>query len=69
MADAVTVVEWGRGIAEGLAEDRLEIDIWRSPISNGGEASPTASGSSPSGRWVPLVATSTWLAALTPSGR
>ena len=27
---AVTVVEWGQGIAEGLAEDRLEIDIWTS---------------------------------------
>ena len=26
-ADAITVVEWGTGLAEGLAEDRLEIDI------------------------------------------
>jgi tRNA threonylcarbamoyladenosine biosynthesis protein TsaE len=26
-ADAVTVVEWGAGLAEGLAEDRLEIGI------------------------------------------
>ena len=24
---SVTVVEWGRGVAEGLADDRLEIDI------------------------------------------
>ena len=31
VADSITVVEWGRGIAEGLAEDRLEIDIWTSP--------------------------------------
>jgi tRNA threonylcarbamoyladenosine biosynthesis protein TsaE len=31
VADSVTVVEWGRGVAEGLADDRLEIDIWRSP--------------------------------------
>jgi tRNA threonylcarbamoyladenosine biosynthesis protein TsaE len=31
LAQAVTVVEWGQGIAEGLAEDRLEIDIWTSP--------------------------------------
>jgi tRNA threonylcarbamoyladenosine biosynthesis protein TsaE len=30
--DSVTVVEWGRGVAEGLAADRLEIDIWRSPV-------------------------------------
>ena len=29
LADAVTVVEWGEGIAEGLAEDRLEIRIVR----------------------------------------
>jgi tRNA threonylcarbamoyladenosine biosynthesis protein TsaE len=28
--DSITVVEWGQGIAEGLAEDRLEIDIWTS---------------------------------------
>jgi tRNA threonylcarbamoyladenosine biosynthesis protein TsaE len=35
VADSVTVVEWGRGVAEGLATDRLEIDIWRSPQSNG----------------------------------
>ena len=32
-ADAITLVEWGRGLAEGLAEDRLEIDI--RPASNG----------------------------------
>jgi len=31
VADSITVVEWGQGIAEGLAEDRLEIDIWTSP--------------------------------------
>jgi tRNA threonylcarbamoyladenosine biosynthesis protein TsaE len=27
LADAVTVVEWGAGLAEGLAPDRLEIEI------------------------------------------
>ena len=27
VATAVTVVEWGEGLAEGLAEDRLEISI------------------------------------------
>lgn len=31
VAESITVVEWGQGIAEGLAEDRLEIDIWTSP--------------------------------------
>ena len=29
LADAVTLIEWGGGIAEGLAGDRLEIDIRR----------------------------------------
>lgn len=32
--DAVTVVEWGGGLAEGLATDRLEIAITRSSGSN-----------------------------------
>jgi tRNA threonylcarbamoyladenosine biosynthesis protein TsaE len=27
LPDAITVVEWGAGVAEGLAEDRLEIEI------------------------------------------
>ncbi|MFC0040304.1 tRNA (adenosine(37)-N6)-threonylcarbamoyltransferase complex ATPase subunit type 1 TsaE [Actinomadura rayongensis] len=31
LADAVTVVEWGEGLAEGLAEDRLEVTIERGP--------------------------------------
>lgn len=30
MADSVTLVEWGEGLAEGLADDRLDIDIVRS---------------------------------------
>jgi len=30
-AGAVTVVEWGAGLAEGLAEDRLEISIQPDP--------------------------------------
>ena len=29
---AVTVVEWGTGLAEGLAESRLEVDIRRSAV-------------------------------------
>ena len=33
VADAVTVVEWGEGLAEGLAEDRLEISIQPDPDS------------------------------------
>jgi tRNA threonylcarbamoyladenosine biosynthesis protein TsaE len=31
VAESITVVEWGQGIADGLAQDRLEIDIWTSP--------------------------------------
>jgi tRNA threonylcarbamoyladenosine biosynthesis protein TsaE len=33
VARAVTVVEWGEGLAEGLAEDRLEISIEPDPDS------------------------------------
>ena len=29
LEDTVTVVEWGSGVAEGLAEDRLEVTITR----------------------------------------
>ena len=49
VADSVTVVEWGRGVAEGLAADRLEIDIWRSPNSNGRWAGQRAGGHPPHG--------------------
>ena len=31
LPDSVTVVEWGEGVAEGLADDRLEIRIERHP--------------------------------------
>jgi len=34
VAHAVTVVEWGHGLAEGLAEDRLEISIQPDPDSD-----------------------------------
>ncbi len=30
LADSVTLVEWGTGVAEGLSDNRLEIDIRRS---------------------------------------
>jgi tRNA threonylcarbamoyladenosine biosynthesis protein TsaE len=39
-ATAVTVVEWGAGLAEELAEHRLEIDIRRSPHPAGGAEHP-----------------------------
>jgi tRNA threonylcarbamoyladenosine biosynthesis protein TsaE len=38
--DSVTVVEWGRGVAEGLAADRLEIDIWRVPVNGNDPTEP-----------------------------
>ncbi|MEV4256612.1 tRNA (adenosine(37)-N6)-threonylcarbamoyltransferase complex ATPase subunit type 1 TsaE [Spirillospora sp. NPDC049652] len=31
LAESVTIVEWGEGLAEGLAEDRLEVTISRGP--------------------------------------
>lgn len=31
LPDSVTVVEWGEGVAEGLSDERLEIDIERHP--------------------------------------
>jgi len=31
VSESVTVVEWGQGIAEGLASDRLEVDLWAGP--------------------------------------
>jgi tRNA threonylcarbamoyladenosine biosynthesis protein TsaE len=36
--EAVTVVEWGNGIAEGLAADRLEVELTRAHGDEQGEA-------------------------------
>jgi tRNA threonylcarbamoyladenosine biosynthesis protein TsaE len=30
VADSITVVEWGQGMADGLSDARLDIDIWTS---------------------------------------
>ncbi len=38
LADSVTVVEWGGGLAEGLAADRLEITIARAAGGGAGAA-------------------------------
>ena len=46
-ASAVTVVEWGSGLAEGLAEDRLEISI--EPDSDGDVRTVRLNGHG--GRW------------------
>lgn len=34
--EAVTIVEWGEGLAEGLSQDRLEVRIHRSSAENAG---------------------------------
>jgi tRNA threonylcarbamoyladenosine biosynthesis protein TsaE len=36
--EAVTVVEWGTGVAEGLAPDRLEVELLRAHGDDRGEA-------------------------------
>jgi tRNA threonylcarbamoyladenosine biosynthesis protein TsaE len=38
LEDSVTVVEWGEGLVEGLADDRLEISIDRGESDEAGEA-------------------------------
>src|SRR3569833_646846 len=50
LQDAVTVVEWGGGIAEGLSEERLEIVIDRAETD---ERTVTVTGVGP--RWSTLV--------------
>ena len=37
LEEAVTVVEWGTGVAEELAEDRLEIELLRAHADEDGE--------------------------------
>ena len=37
LEDAVTVVEWGTGVAEALAEDRVEVEITRAHADEEGE--------------------------------
>ena len=56
--EAVTVVEWGTGVAESLAEDRLEVDIRRAHGDEAGETRTlliTAVGSRWSGVPLPSV--------------
>lgn len=44
LEDSVTVVEWGEGLAEVLAEDRLEITIERSRADDGLDAATADAG-------------------------
>ncbi len=51
--DSVTVVEWGEGIAEGLADDRLEVTITRATGASGDGDEARAVRVAPVGaRWV-----------------
>jgi tRNA threonylcarbamoyladenosine biosynthesis protein TsaE len=57
--EAVTVVEWGEGIAEGLADDRVEVRIERALADGAGELDPRRVRIAPVGqRWlgVPMPA-------------
>lgn len=44
VATSVTVVEWGRGLAEGLADDRLEIELAADPATEERVLTVTATG-------------------------
>jgi tRNA threonylcarbamoyladenosine biosynthesis protein TsaE len=46
-AAAVTVVEWGEGLAEGLSADRLEIKITPDPVGSPVTSDPDATGDVP----------------------
>ena len=46
LADSVTVVEWGEGLVEGLAPDRLEVRLHR-PHGGGGPDDPASDGDEP----------------------
>lgn len=50
--EAVTVVEWGEGIAEGLAQSRLEVRISRSDTVDDESRTVTVTGVGP--RWEPV---------------
>jgi tRNA threonylcarbamoyladenosine biosynthesis protein TsaE len=50
LENAVTVVEWGAGLAEALAEDRLEVHLDRARGSFGGAAGDRASGDRAAGQ-------------------
>jgi tRNA threonylcarbamoyladenosine biosynthesis protein TsaE len=47
LAESVTVVEWGEGLVEGLAEDRLEVRLIRPHGSAGGPDDPESDGEQP----------------------
>jgi len=52
LEESVTVVEWGAGLVEGLAESRLEVTIDRAPASYGSEQTRTMRVRGVGDRWV-----------------
>jgi tRNA threonylcarbamoyladenosine biosynthesis protein TsaE len=53
VADSVTVVEWGEGLAEGLADDRLDVALTRTTGATGDDAEARTVRITPVGaRWV-----------------
>jgi len=52
MGDSVTVVEWGAGLVERLAQDHLEIRLQRGAVDDSRTAEVVATG----GRWVRRLA-------------
>ena len=53
VAESVTIVEWGEGVAEGLADDRLEVALTRPHGDVGAEVEPRRVRLTPVGaRWV-----------------
>lgn len=55
LEDAVTVVEWGAGLVEGLAEDRLEVTLVADPGTEERTAQITAVGARWEGVPIPSV--------------
>lgn len=51
LSESVTVVEWGAGLVEGLAEDRLEVEIERSVGEGGSDETRTVRARGVGPRW------------------
>ncbi len=54
IADSVTLVEWGEGLVEELAADRLEVEIERSGGDDGGDEARSVRVTGHGPRWEPV---------------
>ena len=61
-AASVTVVEWGEGLAEGLAADRLEITITPGAAGAPAAGGPLAGANGPAARAIPMTRPGTYRA-------